>query len=338
MKDDLVATLEQLVIHKDRFDYILIETTGLANPGPVVAALWTDKQLGSSLILDGVVCVVDSLNISHYLSSADIADDVKTQICFADRVLLNKSDLVNEDQVWRVLSVQCCVKLEINILNILQMMANEELIKGINSFAIVKSTCYSKIDLDFVLNTNSYIADTLDNELIQCLPCSSSVATTSIPKSLFPSLQKNSQLAATASGTHNLSAMSTEYLRISKTFDLRKLSAMLDSLLYNNGDDVSEQIHDSRSGRTKSYTKGAFVESGSISGGMKVYRMKGVIHIAENDVLHVLQAVHNIFDIQPSPYNKNSEQDTTKGDSLIVIIGRNLNKEFLEMKFCECCI
>ena len=99
MKDDLVTTLEQLVAHRDRFDYILIETTGLANPGPVVSALWTDDTVDNKLRLDGVVCVVDSLNIAHHLDTPDISDDVKTQICYADRILLNKADLVSSTQV-----------------------------------------------------------------------------------------------------------------------------------------------------------------------------------------------------------------------------------------------
>ena len=99
MKDNLVTTLEQLIIHKDRFDYILIETTGLANPGPVVSALWTDDQLGTTLKLDGVVCVVDSLNFETYLQAEDISSDVRTQLCFADRILLNKADLVSAEQV-----------------------------------------------------------------------------------------------------------------------------------------------------------------------------------------------------------------------------------------------
>ena len=99
MKDDLVTTLEQLIIHKDRFDYILIETTGLANPGPVVSALWTDDHLGNMLCLDGVVCVVDSVNFEMYLNTEGVAADVKTQVCFADRILLNKADLVTSEQV-----------------------------------------------------------------------------------------------------------------------------------------------------------------------------------------------------------------------------------------------
>jgi G3E family GTPase len=99
VKDDLISTLEQLVLHKDKFDYILIETTGMANPGPLVSSFWTDDQLGSCIKLDGMVCVVDCANIFTYLESPDISFEVKQQICYADRILLNKADLVDSLQV-----------------------------------------------------------------------------------------------------------------------------------------------------------------------------------------------------------------------------------------------
>lgn len=83
VKEDLLTTLEQLVIHKHRFDYIIIETTGVANPGPVITTFWSDDALESSLKLDGVVCVVDSLNIESYLVTPDITNDVCMQISYA---------------------------------------------------------------------------------------------------------------------------------------------------------------------------------------------------------------------------------------------------------------
>ena len=99
VKDSLLTTLEQLALHKDRFDYILIETTGLANPGPVIATFWMDDALQSSLKLDGVVCVVDALHVDEYLRAPDVSNDVKMQICYADRILINKMDLVSSDKV-----------------------------------------------------------------------------------------------------------------------------------------------------------------------------------------------------------------------------------------------
>jgi G3E family GTPase len=99
VKDDLLATLEQLVLHRDRFDYILIETTGMANPGPLITSFWTDDNLGSCLKLDSVVCLVDAANILFYLKSADISFEVQQQISYADRILINKVDLVDDSRV-----------------------------------------------------------------------------------------------------------------------------------------------------------------------------------------------------------------------------------------------
>ena len=99
VKDSLLITLEQLVLHKDRFDYILIETTGVANPGPIISIFWLDDELQSSLKLDGVVCVVDSQNLDSYLSMPDTSNDVRTQIGYADRILLNKADLKTSVEV-----------------------------------------------------------------------------------------------------------------------------------------------------------------------------------------------------------------------------------------------
>jgi G3E family GTPase len=97
VKDNLLSTLEQLVLHKDRFDYIIIETTGVANPGPVISVFWADEGLESSLKLDGVVTVVDGINIEKYLSDENTKLDVSQQICYADRILLNKSDLIGDE-------------------------------------------------------------------------------------------------------------------------------------------------------------------------------------------------------------------------------------------------
>jgi G3E family GTPase len=87
VKDDLLTTLEQLVAHKDRFDYIIIETTGVANPGPVITAFWSDDDVDTALKLDGVVCVVDSVHLQYHLESPDTSNDVRMQISYAGRAI-----------------------------------------------------------------------------------------------------------------------------------------------------------------------------------------------------------------------------------------------------------
>ncbi|KAL6770564.1 ZNG1 [Auxenochlorella protothecoides x Auxenochlorella symbiontica] len=94
VKNDMVKALEALLQQRASFDYILIETTGLANPGPVAAALWTDAELEAGVCLDAVVTVVDARNIRRQLADppgegAEVCE-AAAQIAFADVVLLNK--------------------------------------------------------------------------------------------------------------------------------------------------------------------------------------------------------------------------------------------------------
>lgn len=97
-KGDLVKTLLQLADRRDEFDYIIIETTGLANPAPVVQAFSVNEDLVDSFQLDGVVTLVDARHFELHLQSREF----KAQIALADVILLNKVDLVHQSQVDKV--------------------------------------------------------------------------------------------------------------------------------------------------------------------------------------------------------------------------------------------
>ena len=73
---------------RDKFDYILIETTGLADPGPVAQTFFMDAEMQSHLELDGIVTVVDAKHIWQHI---DESDEAKEQIAFGDVILLNKT-------------------------------------------------------------------------------------------------------------------------------------------------------------------------------------------------------------------------------------------------------
>lgn len=66
-RGQLVATIELLMERRDKFDYILVETSGLADPGPVASAFWVDEALQSPLQLDGIITVVDVKHIKQHL-------------------------------------------------------------------------------------------------------------------------------------------------------------------------------------------------------------------------------------------------------------------------------
>ena len=98
---------------RGKFDYILLETTGLANPGNIAPLFWLDDGLGSSIYLDGIVTMVDASNILRSLDeepglpsqdSEDTATTAHLQVSHADVVLINKSDLVTTEQLEAVKS------------------------------------------------------------------------------------------------------------------------------------------------------------------------------------------------------------------------------------------
>ncbi|RMZ79245.1 hypothetical protein DV737_g3511, partial [Chaetothyriales sp. CBS 132003] len=122
VKDSGVAALESLVERQiDRkFDYILLETTGVADPGNLAPLFWMDEGLGSSIFLDGIVTVVDAKNIlrsldaptpdelprqeDHHQHAGPLMSTAHLQISHADVIILNKVDLVAKDELSAVRS------------------------------------------------------------------------------------------------------------------------------------------------------------------------------------------------------------------------------------------
>jgi G3E family GTPase len=91
VRGDLIRILGRLLKRKDRLDGILIETTGLADPGPVAQTFFTDDEMRAAYRIDAIVTVVDARHVVQHL---DDSPEVKKQIAFADVLILNKTDLV----------------------------------------------------------------------------------------------------------------------------------------------------------------------------------------------------------------------------------------------------
>jgi G3E family GTPase len=99
VRGDLMRSLFELLEHRSKFDTVIIETTGLAEPAPVAQSLYGDEQFRREFTLDGVVTVVDAKYISDQLEeSAESCE----QIAFADLILLNKTDLSTPEQLDEV--------------------------------------------------------------------------------------------------------------------------------------------------------------------------------------------------------------------------------------------
>jgi G3E family GTPase len=105
VRGDLIRILGNLMRRRDRFDHILIETTGLADPAPVAQTFFVDNEMATQLRLDAIVTLVDAKHILEHLDEVKpdgVENEAVEQVAFADRIVVNKIDLVTEDVVDRV--------------------------------------------------------------------------------------------------------------------------------------------------------------------------------------------------------------------------------------------
>ncbi|WNV76976.1 GTP-binding protein [Geodermatophilus sp. DSM 44513] len=105
VRGDLIRILGTLMRRRDRFDHVLIETTGLADPAPVAQTFFMDDEIGEQLRLDGIVTLVDAAHLLRHLDEEKpegVENEAVEQIAFADRIVLNKTDLVDAAQLAEV--------------------------------------------------------------------------------------------------------------------------------------------------------------------------------------------------------------------------------------------
>lgn len=130
VRGDLVRIFDSLLEKQDKFDHLVIETTGLADPAPVIQSFFADGTMRTKTQLDAVITVVDSKHIWEHWES----DEAQEQIAFADVILLNKTDLVSPEIVDEL----------------------EQRVRGMAAFAKVYRTKDSDIEMDSVLGIKAF--------------------------------------------------------------------------------------------------------------------------------------------------------------------------------------
>ena len=96
VRGDLIRILAELADRRDQFDRIILETTGMADPGPVAQTFLVQEDVQEFYQLDGVITLVDGKHIGQHLD--DETDEVLAQVAFADRIIINKGDLTTDDE------------------------------------------------------------------------------------------------------------------------------------------------------------------------------------------------------------------------------------------------
>ncbi len=136
VRGDLIRIISNLMKRRNKFDHLVIETTGLADPAPVIQTFFVDEDMKDKIALDAVVTVVDAKHIHQHWE----AEEAQEQIAFADVILLNKTDLVNPQELEEL----------------------ETKIKAMNGMAKIYRTQNSELSMDALLGVQAF---DLDNAL-----------------------------------------------------------------------------------------------------------------------------------------------------------------------------
>ncbi|GAA0448878.1 GTP-binding protein [Streptomyces olivaceiscleroticus] len=137
VRGDLIRILGALMRRREKFDHILIETTGLADPAPVAQTFFMDDEIAGQLRLDAIVTLVDAAHALPHLDEEKpegVENEAVEQIAFADRVVLNKTDLADESTIAEVISR----------------------IRAINAPVQIIPTQHAEVDLARVMNVGAF--------------------------------------------------------------------------------------------------------------------------------------------------------------------------------------
>lgn len=145
VRGDLVRMIGELVNRKKgKFDHIVIETTGLANPAPIIQTFYAEDQVFNDVKLDGVVTLVDAKHVGFHLDESKpkgVVNEAVEQIAYADRIIVNKTDLVGEPEISSLV----------------------QRLRKINRMAELKRTEYGNVELDYVLGIGGFDLERIDS-------------------------------------------------------------------------------------------------------------------------------------------------------------------------------
>ncbi|CAM9278989.1 unnamed protein product, partial [Discosporangium mesarthrocarpum] len=362
VKDDLVTTLENLLKRRSKFDYIIIETTGLANPGPVASVFWLDEALESALRLDCIVTLVDAKNIGRHLQplaeskldpssrckaeehegggvGAGVWEDgggggemhpteASMQIAFADRIIVNKIDLVSPGEL-------------------------DELIvdvRTINAVADMRVTQKSVVDIDWILDVRCFNPEFVlainpalggpasfmegagecgrgcGKDSIEAGVCASDCGSGHErgQSNVCGGSDSNGGAAAQAQVTHRSGCSENGDGRRPRRKHHREVTTH-----------AVERVGDANIARLNRWIGDLLWEGGG-EGGTEVCRIKGLVSVEGRVEKFVVQGVYDLFDVTPATSAVWAEGEERR--CKLVFIGKHLRLEDLEEGLGSCMV
>lgn len=252
-RTDLIDILNTLIERKDKFDRILIETSGMADPNPVAQTFFVDDDIAAHFRLDAIVTLVDAKHIERHLDELQVdgvGNQASDQIAFADRIVINKVDLVSAGDVDRI----------------------EQRLRRINQSAGILTSEHGQVDLTQILGISAFNrsgsnpgeSGWLHDDVHEHEPTLSSVS-----------------------------------IEVAGEVSLDALRGWLDAHVAADGDDL--------------------------------YRLKGIVRIAGAELPHVVQGIHQLWDVHPADLPEPAV-------STLVFIGRGLDREALTAGLAACVV
>lgn len=359
VKDSLVSTLEKLVEQKKELDYILIEASGMANPGPIASVFWLDEALESRLRLDGIVTLVAA---NHIMEQLTTTEEAAQQIAYSDRLVINKIDCLPEENQAEALAKVT------------------DALRKLHPTAPMITTTYSQVpDLEWILNANCFGGASRVEELDvlwnsatvnheghdqlshihthdhhdhhgDCQVCQAE------QQQRHPTTPESRISSPSSANRHrHTDTIATLAFQHAGSVSLPKLNAWLADILWPNQDETNEVLT-------------AILKDPSKKGGlshkhkhaMQIYRIKGIVSVVHDgaDLLdsqekekyttsvgahgqlldcrrYIVQAVHDLWDVHPGSDNLQFESSEERVGK-VVLIGKHLARHRLEHGFHSC--
>jgi len=225
VRSDLLQVLKALLV-KEQFaalDGVLIETTGIADPAPVIQTFMMDDDLKEKLVLDGVICMVDAKHVVQHLEAEGEGsgkEETVAQIAFADTVLVNKLDLITQNEVKEVATRLALINSEARIIFCEKAQVAMKDLIGLQAYDTERAT--QKLQ---ARDSMPWARGVL-NKAPVCQPVGTKPA---FDLGFVPGSGKSS------GGTHGISTVS---IVLECSFDIKRLNRWLASLLKERGADL----------------------------------------------------------------------------------------------------
>jgi G3E family GTPase len=282
---DLVQTLLDLDERRGEFDYIIIETTGVANPAPVVQTLLLNEDLAESFRLDAVVTLVDANHLPLHIQSKECVE----QIALADIVILNKTDLVDEEALEKI----------------------EDIIAKKNKLARVHKTQRGAIELAKILNQSAF-------------------SETKMLAALELEADHDHQHEHTH-GDHDCGSGTCNHVHHDHDHDHSHDHEPNHSLSRHSHDEDISSVGLVLAGSLDAGRFNAWFAKLIQDRGDSIFRIKGILSVADRADRVVVQTVHRVSEVTSGPSWGKEDRE-----SKIVFIGKGLDRASLLQDLTSC--